>query len=92
MLTEEELADLCRQHRLSDFAIATVRTIRKSLPSRIVRSGTHNVVTHYASRKMGCVIKAEARQTELAAIYEWDHDKRTYEFYDQPPQIKKIHN
>lgn len=92
MLTEEKLSDLCRQHRLGDFAIATVRTIRKSDPSRIVRSGTHNVVTHYASRKMGCVIKAEASQTELAAIYEWDHDKNTYEFYDQPPQIKKIHS
>lgn len=92
MLTEEELADLCQKHKLSDFAVATVRNVRKSLPSRIVRSGTHNVVTHYASRKMRCVIKSEARRTELAAIYEWDHDKTTYEFYDQPPQIKKIHD
>lgn len=92
MLTESELADLCRQYKLSDFAIATVNHVRKSPPSRILRSGTHNVVTHYASRKMGCVIKAEARRTELAAIYEWDHDKTTFEFYDQPPQIKKIHD
>lgn len=91
MLTESELADLCRQHKLSDFAVATIRQVRQSPPSRIVRSGTHNVVTHYASRKMGCVIKAEASRTELAAIYEWDHDKATYEFYDQPPSIKKIH-
>jgi putative transposase len=91
MLTQEKLSDLCRRHRLGDFAIATVLNIRKSDPSRIVRSGTHNVVTHYASRKMGCVIKAEASRTELAAIYEWDHDKNTYEFYDQPPAIKKIH-
>ena len=91
MLTETALVALCRKHGLNDCATATVRHIRQSEPSRIVRSGTHNVATHYASRKMGCVIKAEARRTELAAIYEWDHDKTTYEFYDQPPQIKKIH-
>jgi transposase InsO family protein len=91
MLTETELSALCRKHGLDDCATATVRHIRQSEPSRIVRSGTHNVATHYASRKMGCVIKAEARRTELAAIYEWDHDKTTYEFYDQPPTIKKLH-
>ena len=91
MLTEKELAELCQRHQLSDFAIATIRRVRGSPPSRIVRSGTHNIVTHYASRKMGCVIKAEAARTELAAVYAWDHDKTTHEFYDQPPAIKKIH-
>lgn len=91
MLTENELLELCHQRHLSGEAIAAIRHIRKSPPSRIVRSGVRNVVTHYASRKMGCVIKAEARRTELAAIYEWDHDRATYEFYDQPPPIKKIH-
>lgn len=91
MLTETELIELCCHRQLSDEAIAAIRHIRQSPPSRTVRSGTHNVVTHYASRKMGCVIKAEARCTELAVIYEWDHDRITYEFYDQPPPIKKIH-
>lgn len=91
MLNESELAELCREHKLSDFAVATIRRVRESPPSRIVRSGTHNIVTHYASRKMGCVIKAEATRTELAVIYTWDHDKHTYEFYDQPPAIKKVH-
>ncbi|MBB1073418.1 DDE-type integrase/transposase/recombinase [Rhodoferax sp. 4810] len=92
MLTEEELVELCHQHELSDFAIAVVRRVRESDPSRNVSSGTKNVATHYASRKMGQVIKAEARRTELAALYEWDHDKATHEFYDQPPMIKKIHD
>jgi putative transposase len=92
MLNDEELAELCQKHKLCEFAQATVREVRRSVPSRIVRSGTHNVVTHYASRKMGCVIKAEASRTELAAIYAWDHDRATYEFYDQPPAIKKIHD
>lgn len=92
MLTEDELAELCQKHQLSDFAIASVRHVRESDPSRNVSSGTKNVATHYASRKMGRVIKAEARRTELAALYEWDHDKTTHEFYDQPPMIKKIHD
>ncbi len=92
MLTEEDLAELCYRHSLSDFAIATVRRVRESDPSRNVSSGTKNVATHYSSRKMGRVIKAEARRTELAALYEWDHDKTTHEFYDQPPSIKKIHD
>lgn len=91
MLTEDELLDLCQRHQLTEFAVATVRNIRGSDPSRNVRSGTHNVVTHYASRKMGFVVKAEARSTELAALFHWDHDSDTYEFYDQPPRIKKIH-
>lgn len=91
MLTDEELNELCRRHQLTDFAMATVRAIRGSDPSRNVRSGTHNVVTHYASQKMGCVIKAEARSTELAAVYRWDHDRETFEFYDQPPSIKKTY-
>ncbi len=90
MLTEDELIELCRAHELTPEAISVVRGIRNSLPSRNVQSGTHNVVTHYASRKMRRVIKAEAMRTELAALYEWDHDKVTYEFYDQPPVIKKI--
>lgn len=90
MLTQEELIELCEMHQLTEFAIATVKTIRESDPSRNVRSGTRNVVTHYASQKMGCVIKAEARCTELAALFQWDHDRDTHEFYDQPPRIKKI--
>lgn len=91
MLTENQLADLCLQRNLGHEAIAAIQNIRRSPPSRPVRSGTHNVATNYASRKMGCVIKGEAKSTELAAIYDWDHDKTTYEFYDQPPQIKKTH-
>ncbi len=91
MLTDTELTDVCHRRGLSAEAIATIRHIRDSPPSRIVRSGARNVVTNYASRKMGCVIKAEAGRTELAAIYDWDHDRSTYEFYDQPPPIKKIH-
>lgn len=92
MLTDDELMELCQRHQLTDVAITIVRNIRGSDPSRNVRSGTHNVVTYYASRKMGCVVKAEARSTELAAIYRWDHDRDTYEFYDQPPRIKKIYS
>lgn len=90
MLSDTELRELCQRRQLGQEAVAVIHHVRQSPPSRVVRSGTGNLVTNYASHKMGCVIKAEAKRTELAAIYEWDHDKVTYEFYDQPPPIKKI--
>lgn len=90
MLNEEQFINLCNMHQLNEHAIARVRNIRNSNPSRNVASGTHNVATHFASRKMGRVIKAEARCTELAILFHWEHDPTVYEFYDQPPQIKKI--
>lgn len=90
MLTEQKLLELCEQHQLSDTAIAVINNVRNSDPSRNPQSGTHNNVTRYSSHKMGLVVKAEADSTELAAAYVWDHDRETYEFYDQPPQIKKI--
>ncbi len=90
MLTEDQLLELCDKHNVTAFALAIVRNIRASDPSRNVQSGTRNVATHFASRKMGCVIKAEAVRTELAALFHWEHDSSVYEFYDQPPSIKKI--
>nr|WP_295784111.1 Mu transposase C-terminal domain-containing protein [Rhodoferax sp.] len=90
MLTEEQIVDLCDKHNLSQFAVATIRNVRSSDPSRNVHSGTRNVATHFASRKMGCVVKAEARSTELSTLFAWEHDPSVHEFYDQPPTIKKI--
>jgi len=37
---------------------------------------------------MGVVIQAESHRVELAGLYEYEHDDRTLEFYDQPPAIK----
>lgn len=92
MLNDENLDKLFLDHGLLPIAIATIKHIRSCDPSRPIRSGQHNVATHYASQKMGCVIKAEASSTELAATYKWDHDNETYEYWDQPPWIKKFHD
>lgn len=85
MLTEKQLIDLCKKHQLNQDAIERVQNIRNSNPSRNVASGTHNVATHFASRKMGRVIKAEARCKELAILFHWEHDPSVYGFYDHPP-------
>jgi transposase InsO family protein len=37
---------------------------------------------------MGCVIQAESHKGELPAIYLWEHDQDTHEFYDQPSKVK----
>ena len=65
-----------------------INHIRCSDPSRRTVSGMYNVACRYPSKKMGCVIQAESHHNELGALYEWDHDCVTHEFYDQPPKIK----
>ena len=88
MLTNDQLLQLfiCQDIPLTGRKI--VETIRVSDPVRRVGGGTHNVVTRFASKKMRCVIQAESHKGELPALYEWEHDPNTYEFYDQPSQVK----
>lgn len=88
MLNQNELNAYADRHGLTPTARAVVRHIRTSAPSRRVSSSKANVSSRYASVKMGCVIQAESHHNELAAVIGWDYDERTYEFYDQPPQIK----
>jgi hypothetical protein len=40
---------------------------------------------------MGVTIQAESHRVELAALYEYEHDPQTLEFYDQPPSIKLVY-
>jgi hypothetical protein len=40
---------------------------------------------------MGVTIQAESHRVELAALYEYEHDPQTLEFYDQPPPIKLVY-
>ncbi len=88
MLTENELLRLYIQQNIPLIGRKVVDTIRTSDPVRRVGGGTHNVATRFASRKMGCVIQAESHKGELPAIYFWEHDPNTYEFYDQPSKVK----
>lgn len=88
MLTNDHLLQLFLRHNIPLTGRKIVETIRASDPVRRVGGGTHNVVTRFASKKMGCVIQAESHKGELPALYEWEHDPNTHEFYDQPSQVK----
>lgn len=88
MLTDVELQQFLDRAGLSAQARQIVANVRASPPSRRVQSGMKNVSCRYTSRKMGMVIQAESHTNELAAVYGWEHDDRTHEFYDQPPRIK----
>src|SRR6266496_6300833 len=91
MLATHELARLCEALGLSAEARAVIQTIRSSPPARRVRSAAGNVSVRYPSRKMGVTIQAESHHVELAALYEYEHDPQTLEFYDQPPPIKLVY-
>lgn len=88
MLSHEKLLDVFVRQNIPPIGRAVVETIRKLNPSRRVGGGTHNVACRFASRKMGLVIQAESHKCELPAIYLWEYDPATYEFYDQVPPIK----
>lgn len=88
MLSTEQLQTYALRNRLSPAAQKVIARIRLEDPSRRVGGGTHNVTCRFASAKMGQVIQAESHKGELAAVYIWEHDPQTHEFYDQPPKIK----
>src|SRR5438132_4363670 len=88
MLATHELSRLCERLGLSAEARAIIDSIRSSPPARRVRGAAGNVTVRYPSRKMGVTIQAESHRNELPGIYEYEHDPKTLEFYDQPPRIK----
>lgn len=88
MFNKLALETYYEQEHISYEAQKVITAIRSSEPSRRTSSGLYNVACRYPSKKMGCIIQAESHKNELAALYEWDHDCVTHEFYDQPPQIK----
>lgn len=88
MLTQEQLLQFFIRQDIPLVGRRMVEVIRSSEPVRRVGGGTHNVVARFASRKMGCVIQAESHKGELPALYTWEYDPHTHEFYDQPSAIK----
>lgn len=88
MLTNEQLLHLFITQNIPLIGRKAVNRIRTADPVRRVGGGTHNVVTRFASKKMGCVIQAESHKGELPVLYRWEHDPATHEFYDQPSQVK----
>ena len=80
----KELAKLFLELKIGEDAIKKIECIRKSEPSRKVRSSAKNVSGSYPSQKMGVTIQFESRTLELAAIYEKEFDSNVIEYYDQP--------
>lgn len=88
MLTESQYEEYVLTENVSTKASKVIKRIRESAPSRRVVSGKKNVSCRYPSKKMGVIIQAESHTNELAALYSWDHDDVTLEFYDQPGAIR----
>lgn len=88
MVSNEELQRLFVRQNLPPISRQAVANIRETDPIRRVGGGTHNVACRFASKKMGQVIQAESHKCELPAIYIWEYDPRTHEFYDQPSKLK----
>ncbi|UMR31982.1 DDE-type integrase/transposase/recombinase [Massilia sp. MB5] len=88
MLSDNELKVLMDRLNVFSSGRKMIDRIRKGRPSRNVGSKMNNVACRYPSKKMGVTIQAESHKNELAAIYLWDHDTTTHEFYDQPGQVK----
>lgn len=60
---------------------------RRESPSRRVKGRARNVITHYTSRKLKIRVATESRNVEFPAVFRYDLDNTTREFYCQPPQV-----
>lgn len=88
MFENDDLTNWCERNKTSELARKKIEQIRSSEPYRHVQSGRGNVCGRYPSKKMGRTIQFESHRNELAAIFEYEHDKAVCEFYDQPSQLK----
>lgn len=88
MFKNSDLAEWCERNNLSESARKVIELIRNSEPSRHVQSGRGSVSGRYPSKKMERTIQFESHRNELAAIFEYEHEKTVREFYDQPSRIK----
>lgn len=88
MFEDDGLAIWCERNNLGELARKKIELIRNSEPSRHVQSRRGNVSGRYPSKKMGKTIQFESHRNELAAIFEYEHDKTVCEFYDQPSKIR----
>lgn len=61
-----------------------IEDARRNAPVRKVRSNSNNVITRFASRKMGRLIDTESRTVEYPAVVMYEHDDKVLEYYAQP--------
>ncbi|MGB6103075.1 MAG: DDE-type integrase/transposase/recombinase [Pusillimonas sp.] len=84
MLVKEQLVALFDKLGTPANGQALVRKARIESPVREVQSRGRNVVTIFASQKMGCEIRTESRHIEFPAALNHEHDRAVLEFYPQP--------
>jgi len=88
MLTLIELHDLFDRLGTPLTGRQLVETARRLAPVRQVQSNSSNVITRYASRKMGRLVDCESRTVEFPAVIQYEHDPEVLEYYAQPVKIE----
>ena len=81
MLTLVELHDLFDRLGTPPAGRQLVETARRLAPVRQVQSNSSNVITRYASRKMGRLVDCESRTVEYPAVIQYEHDPEVLEYY-----------
>lgn len=84
MLNKEELVELFDRLGLPARGRELVLRARAEAPVRPIKSQGGNVITLYASRKMGREIRTESRHVEFAAAVDKEYDPQVIEYYAQP--------
>jgi putative transposase len=64
-----------------------IEEARRNAPVRKVRSNSNNVITRFASRKMGRLVDTESRTVEYPAVVMYEHDDKVLEYYAQPVRL-----
>ncbi|TAN30323.1 MAG: integrase [Castellaniella sp.] len=88
MLTPVEMDSLFDRLGTPEKGRKLVRDARQQAPVREVKSRGTNIITYFASRKMGCEIATESRQAEYAAALNYEYDPQLLEYYPQPCRLK----
>lgn len=87
MLSEKELEDYFKEHKLSEPACEYIRLTRTA-PSRLAGTqATTNVITGFISSKTMLTVQTESRTGEYACASELEYSTRVLEFWDQPQPI-----
>lgn len=90
MLTPQALYDLFEVLGTPAPGRRLVERARREAPVREVQSNRSNVITRFASQKMGRAIAAESRTCEFPAIVQYERDPKVLEYYPQPVKLDLI--
>ncbi len=88
MLGKNELIELLDRLGIPASGRKLVLDARNDAPIRDVQSRGGNVITIYASRKMGCEIRTESRHIEFAGAVDHEYDRSVLAYYPQPCTLK----